>query len=292
MVHLMHSIDAPRISVIIAVYNGADYLEQTILSILKQTHPNVELIIIDGASQDNSVNIIKKYADKIKYWISEEDKGIYDAWNKGLTKADGDWMAFLGADDFYWDENVIKNTIGELNYAQQHGIRYVYGKINLLSLSGDVVISVWGKPWSLCKKDIFQRMTVTHCGAFHHKNLFVENGCFNVQFKIAGDYELLLREFTKGKGALFSDRVFAGMRAGGISSSMKQKITVAKENCKAIQLNHLPVTWMHRLQIIKAQIAYVLSKFIGVNGIHILSDGLRVLKGKDRIWTKISKESE
>ena len=85
-----------RISIVTVVYNGASTLEQTILSVLGQTYPHIEYIIIDGGSKDGTVDIIKKYQDRIAYWVSEPDEGIYDAMNKGIRHASGDWIYFLG----------------------------------------------------------------------------------------------------------------------------------------------------------------------------------------------------
>lgn len=102
----------PLISVITVVYNGAATLERTILSILEQTYPHVEYIIIDGGSTDGSLDIIKKYSEHIAYWVSEPDEGIYDAMNKGVQRASGEWILFMGADDILY--NVLHTIVPEL----------------------------------------------------------------------------------------------------------------------------------------------------------------------------------
>src|SRR5439155_13950516 len=91
----------PLVSIITIVYNREAYLEQAINSVLQQSYPNIEYIVIDGGSTDNSVSIIKKYASKIQYWVSEPDNGIADAFNKGLMKANGNIIGFINADDWY-----------------------------------------------------------------------------------------------------------------------------------------------------------------------------------------------
>lgn len=91
----------PKVSIITVVYNGEKELENTILSVIRQTYDNLEYIIVDGGSTDNTINIIKKYANKISYWISEPDKGIYDAMNKGIDVANGEWLLFRNCGDYF-----------------------------------------------------------------------------------------------------------------------------------------------------------------------------------------------
>ena len=105
--------EKPLISVVTVVYNGEATLEQTILSVVSQTYENVEYIIVDGGSKDGTIDIIKKYECKIDYWQSEPDRGIYDAMNKGIGLAIGEWIYIIGADDFFVDENVI-NELSDL----------------------------------------------------------------------------------------------------------------------------------------------------------------------------------
>ena len=107
--------EKPLISVVTVVYNGEKTLEQTILSVVNQTYNNVEYIIIDGGSKDNTLDIIKKYEDKIDYWQSEPDKGIYDAMNKGIKLATGEFIYILGCDDFLIDKDIFENIKIYLN---------------------------------------------------------------------------------------------------------------------------------------------------------------------------------
>ena len=104
----------PLISVVIAVYNGKATLQQCLDSVTQQTYSHVELIVIDGGSTDGTVDLIRANAQKIAYWISEPDRGIYNAWNKALAQAKGDWICFLGADDYLWNAQVIERMAEQL----------------------------------------------------------------------------------------------------------------------------------------------------------------------------------
>ncbi|MBA3025313.1 MAG: glycosyltransferase [Sulfurimonas sp.] len=103
----------PLISIVTVVYNGEEYLEATIQSIINQSYKNIEYIIIDGGSTDGTLDIIKKYEDKIKYWVSEKDRGIYDAMNKGVLVATGEWINFMNAGDIFYNENVLNEVFPE-----------------------------------------------------------------------------------------------------------------------------------------------------------------------------------
>lgn len=278
----------PKISIITSVYNGRKYIEECIQSVMAQTYPQIEHIIIDGGSTDGTQDVLRQYSHRLHYWVSEKDEGIYHAWNKGLAKATGEWIAFVGADDIIWDKNVVEDALPALQTALQQNIRYVYGKINLLSAGSDInIISVWGAPWEQAKTGMLQSMTVTHCCAFHYHTLFEDHGLFDQRFRITGDYEFLLREFTRGKDAIFVDRVFAGMHAGGISANLRSKLTLARENILARRLNHLPPGFRHRMQVGKAHLAGFLSRTIGIKNLNRLTDTYRSLTGKDKIWSKI-----
>ena len=115
----------PLVSVITVVFNGEQFLERTLSSVIKQTYPNIEYIIIDGGSTDKTIDIIRKYEDKIAHWVSEKDNGIYDAMNKGIKRAKGKWINFMNAGDYYYDHNVLEK-ISNLFIRQNEGI--IYGK--------------------------------------------------------------------------------------------------------------------------------------------------------------------
>ena len=117
----------PKISIITVSFNAVKVIEETIVSVINQTYTNVEYIIIDGGSTDGTVDIIKEYADKISYWVSESDKGIYDAMNKGGIKALGDFLYFLNAGDSFYNKSSLMSVVKEM---ELNGC--VFRKCNLL----------------------------------------------------------------------------------------------------------------------------------------------------------------
>ena len=117
----------PLISIITVVYNDKIKLEETILSVIGQTYDNVEFIIIDGSSTDGTINIIKKYEDKIDYWVSEKDSGIFDAMNKGILASKGDYINFMNAGDFFTKNNLVSEVV---NILDSEEIDFLYGDFN------------------------------------------------------------------------------------------------------------------------------------------------------------------
>lgn len=280
--------ESPQISIITAVYNGEIYLRENIESVVNQSYPHVEYLIIDGGSKDNTLEIIKGYKNQIDYWLSEPDQGIYDAFNKAVNKAKGEWLCFIGADDFLWSNEVLNNIVPHLNEAKLNDIRYVYGQINLLHPISKEIIEVLGKPW-VQQKDKFQySMSIAHCGSFHHKNLFLEHGEFNTQFKIAGDYDFLLREFkTSNKDAYFVEGlVVVGMRNGGISGSLNQRLVMARETEMARRKNGLDfISWEIYLWIVRIKGLLFFEKIFGRKFSEKLADMYRTIKGEDKRWS-------
>jgi len=214
----------PLITIITAVFNGEKTLEKTILSVINQSYSNIEFIIIDGGSTDKSIDIIKKYEHAIDYWVSEPDKGIYDAWNKGVRLSAGDWVAFLGADDVYID-GAIQAYVTSINEHQDRPVDYISSRVNLTR--GSEVLRVVGTEW---RWNIFRKyMKVAHVGSLHHKRLFEKYGLFDDSYKISGDYEFLLRS-GRHLRTIFLDAITVDMLVGGVSDA---NIQVFEETTKA-----------------------------------------------------------
>ena len=283
----------PLLSIITASFNSEKTIKNTIESVLNQTYTNIEYILIDGNSTDKTVEIIKSYEQKFKErgiyykWISEPDKGIYDAFNKGLRMTNGDWIVFIGSDDYFKTNTIFIEMIPYLNQSEEQEISYVYGKIEHINDNNEL-IEISGKPWELQKRRFTYTMNLGHSGCFHHKNLFEKHGNFNDSFKIAGDYEFLLRELKdSNNNALFVDKSLIVMREGGVSASLENRLTLVKENCKARELNGISVFskelffWEIRVRGI-----IILTTFFGTNFAVKMADLYRkIFLGKKKRWS-------
>ena len=158
----------PKVSIITVVYNGIEFLEETIKSVIAQTYPNIEYIIVDGGSTDGTLDIIKKYEAHITKWISEPDKGIYDAMNKGIDLATGDWQNFLNAGDSFVDNNVLEKIFT----TNLENITLVYGDIIAIRENGQKlnVNAIELKDDNSIKKG----MKVCHQAIFYNKNIMIK----------------------------------------------------------------------------------------------------------------------
>ncbi len=201
----------PTVSVITAVFNAQDCIAECIESVLQQDYPNIEYIIVDAVSKDGTIDVIRRYDDKINIWISEPDDGIFDAWNKGLNLATGEWIAFLGADDAYVP-GAIRRYMEVAN--QYPFAEFLSSQAKVVHATGYSPIS--GGPWSwpACAR----LLTTIHVGTMHKRSLFERYGKFDAFYRIAGDYEFLLRAGSQLKAA-FLPEVTVMMRAGGASDS-------------------------------------------------------------------------
>lgn len=242
----------PKISIIIATYNAENYLDICLNSIIPQLDKTNELIIIDGLSKDNTVEIIKKNQKYISYWISEKDNGIYDAWNKGIKAATGDWIMFIGADDEllpnaikkYIDLLVIKD-FSSFDYISAQN-EYVNEDEKLIKLLGN------GADWKLMRKG----NSAAHVASLHHKkNLFEKVGCYNLDFKICADYEILLRKKDSLKSYFLQERI-AKMKVGGMSFS----VNAIKESYEIRKLHKTITPFFNNLLFFRDYFAYKLFK--------------------------------
>lgn len=269
------------ISVIIPVYNAAKTLQQCLDSVKSQTYTNIELIVMDGGSTDGSVDIIKQNETSITYWESSKDKNIHEAWNKALKFAKGDWIYFLGADDYLWKANTLETVANYLKDIPED-IKIVYGKVSKLLSNGEI-LAIEGKPWTKLRKRFLQVMCMEHQGIFHHKSFFNIYGQFNESYSIAGDYELLLR-YLKENEAIFIDEIIAVKYFTGMTANPENSLKIIRENWKARkQVGIKTISFPLIIRYLKAKSRSIITPLIGANATQKLVNIYRVLTGKKPI---------
>lgn len=237
------------ITIITASFNSQKTIKLTIESILNQTDSNLEYLIIDGGSTDKTIQIIKsftqKFSDKnIKYkFISEEDTGIYEAWNKGVKMAQGEWVSFIGADDILAVNYIeiyseyIKNNVD---------LDYISSKVNVIK--NDTIIKTIDEGWNWNTSKRY--MNVAHVGSLQNKKLYKKYGLYDESLKIAGDYEFLLRA-KKNLKAGFINKPTVSMGADGISND---NLFLALKETKSVKNRHKTVSMSQ--SILDLYIAY------------------------------------
>lgn len=275
----------PLITVIIAVYNGAATLQQCIDSVLQQTYRNIELIVIDGGSLDATMNVLAPYLDRLNYWVSEPDKGIYDAWNKGLAQTHGEWVCFLGADDYFWDDTVLAKAALTL-ISLPADIRVAYGKIMVVD-EHNAVLHDSGQPWSAIGHRFRSLMCIPHPATMHRASLFARHGKFDDTFLIAGDYDLLLRELKAGQAWFMEGLVTAGVRQGGISTDPANILLAMHEIRRAQKKQDItfpPLLWLWT--IAKVYLRLGLTKIFGKRLTRAVIRIVRKCPGLSFNWTE------
>lgn len=198
----------PLFSVITVVYNGEKYIEQTIQSVLDQNYDNIEYIIIDGNSTDRTIDIIKKYEDKIDYWISEKDTGIYNAMNKGIDLCTGDYISFMNADDWYETDMFVK-----LKDVSKASPDYIFGNTIIIDENNNYL-----------RTDIPDLKKYKRSIPFGHQALFVKTQImqdikFNEKYEIVADYDFSIKLITHQFIYKYIPYGIVNYRLGGVSST-------------------------------------------------------------------------
>ncbi len=225
-----------KVSVITACFNSEKTIEDTILSVLNQTYKNIEYIIIDGASADRTLEIIQKYRDKIACVVSEKDKGIYDAMNKGIKRSSGDIIALLNSDDFYKDEFVVEKVVREF---ERKNCDSVYA--DLVFVKPDCLEKVvrYYESGEFSPKTLLYGVVPAHPTLFVKKAIYERYGLYKTDYKISADFEMIIRLFVVQKISFsYLKEVLVIMRTGGVSASgFKSLLLRNKENLRACQEN-------------------------------------------------------
>lgn len=236
-----------KISLLTVSYNSAATIEDTIKSVVSQDYKDIEYIIVDGKSKDNTVDIIKSYDSQLSQWISEPDKGIYDAMNKGLKMTSGEVVGMLNSDDYYFDNHVISKVAQAF---EDPSVDAVFGNLIVVDPNRlDKVVRLYSaKKWHPGK--FAKGFMPPHPTFFVRRKYYEQFGLFKTDYKIASDYELLIRFLYVHKLRYkYLPMTMVVMRQGGVSSSgIKSNIILNKEIKRACLENglktNLPLIYM------------------------------------------------
>ncbi len=234
-----------KISIITITFNAAATIRTAIESVLSQSYPTLEYLVVDGGSTDGTLEILKEYGTKIQ-WVSEPDKGIYDAMAKGVARASGEIIGMVNADDFYPDNQVVQRVAD--TFLTNPELDAVYGDLHYVDAKDEAkVVREWvGGEY---KKELFlSGWMPPHPTFFLTKKAYLTYGSYNPIFKSAGDYELMLRMLYKYElKAKYIPHVQMKMRTGGVSNvSLRNRIRANNEDYQAWILNGLTPKWYTR----------------------------------------------
>lgn len=202
-----------KISIVTVSYNAVKTIEQTIKSVINQTYSNIEYIVVDGGSTDGTVDIIRKYEDRIAYWVSEPDGGIFDAMNKGIKIATGEVVGIINSDDWY-EHDAVEMVAREFSSLPKLSI--LVGNMYERSYEGEILdLRVNGALDTYIKKV----MPVNHPAMFVRMSVYLEYGMYNVAYVLSADYDFVCRAYSKGCFIKYNSKVFANLREDGATSS-------------------------------------------------------------------------
>ncbi|MFZ2189834.1 MAG: glycosyltransferase family 2 protein [Candidatus Magasanikiibacteriota bacterium] len=228
-----------KLSIITVSYNSAETIEDTIKSVMAQNYSDLEYIIIDGGSKDNTLEVVEKYKDKIAKIISEPDKGIYDAMNKGIKMATGGVVGIINSDDFYFNEHIFNDVMNEF---EKTGSEAVYGDIVYVDREETKKQVRFWQAGEYREEKLNCGWIMPHPAFFVKKEIYNKFGLFNLDFRIAADYELMLRFLKNGLKVSYLPQTFVCMREGGFSGqSFRQRKKGWQELKKAWAINNFKI---------------------------------------------------
>ena len=232
-----------KISIITIAYNSAETIEATLQSVVAQSYPNIEYIVIDGGSSDGTQAIVNRYAANIAHFVSEPDKGIYDAMNKGVRAATGDFIGILNSDDFYADASVIADVVTTLK--ANPGCEALYADLVYVNRADTAKVVRYWKAGNFKRSRFRRGWMPPHPTFFAARKAYDRLGLYALELRSAADYELMLRFLYKNEVACcYLPRVITRMRVGGESNvSLKNRIRANKEDRRAWSMNGLRPAW-------------------------------------------------
>ena len=224
------------IAIIIATLNCADELKDCIASIRSQNFNKcqVQVIVADGGSTDDTVTVIEASTDVISAWTSRADGGVYDAWNRALDRVSEEWILFMGADDRLYSPETLENAASGLSKLSKN-VLVSYGTVSYCRRDTPEVIV--GEPWEKALTNIGTRMPIPHQAAFHRAKLFEGGRRFDTRFKIAADYEMILHAASAGEIMHMPGLVVMRQGLEGMSSLRSNRLRILREY-RAIQKDY------------------------------------------------------
>jgi len=243
--------DAPLISIVTAVHNGSDKIEKTMASVSGQDYERVQYIVIDAGSTDGTLDVIRAHEKEIGYWISEPDRGISNAFNKGIARARGDLIGILNAGDWY-EPNAL-STIAEV-YQSHPDVDVFCGSIRFWDHNSPV-LHCYSNP------ELLERQTsVYHPTVFIKRAAYEKYGVYDQSYRYAMDYELLLRFKRRGAKFFTLEQVLANMTLDGISSENWYSGLQEVWKARSMYFPRYNVLYYHTLAVLKNLIARALKK--------------------------------
>jgi glycosyltransferase involved in cell wall biosynthesis len=221
-----------KISIITATYNSEAHIADCVRSVNSQTYDNIEHIIIDGASKDNTVKIIEETPNRVAKIVSEPDKGIYDAMNKGISLATGDVVGILNSDDFFTSDDVIEKVVDTFN---NNDIDALYGDVHFVD-PNDLNKCVRYYSSAIFKPSFFRfGFMPAHPSFYMKRECYEKHGLYALDYKISSDFDLLVRYILKEKiNCKYLKKDFVTMRTGGVSTeNFNSRVTLNREIVKA-----------------------------------------------------------
>lgn len=228
-----------KVSIITACFNSEKTIRDTIESVLSQDYSNIEYIIVDGASRDGTMAIVKEYGDRIAKVISERDHGIYDAMNKGILATSGDIVGIINSDDFYENNEVISSIVSEF---EARNVDSIFADLVFINHRPPHKIVRYYNSSNFNPKRFAYGWMPAHPTFFTKRNIYEKHGLFKLDYKIAADYELLTRFLAKHKISYsYIPKVIIKMRTGGLSTrNLKSNWIINNEIVRACTENGIP----------------------------------------------------
>ncbi|MDN3579618.1 glycosyltransferase family 2 protein [Mucilaginibacter flavus] len=233
----------PKLSVINVVYNNVRDIERTMLSVLNQTYTNIEYVIVDGLSNDGTLQIIAQYKDRVSQFISEKDKGIYDAMNKGLAMATGDYVIFMNSGDEFYDRETVKSV-----FATSPDADIYYGETEMINDAGENLGQRRHKaPGQFTWRGFKYGMSISHQAIYIRRSLAEP---YDSRYQLSADIDWIIRAAKKAKTIVNVNRYVAKYLVGGMSKtkhrqSLQERFSIMKENYGLIPtvFNHFVIAF-------------------------------------------------